>query len=179
MVNPLPQVTRRAVLKLVARVLGSVLGLLLLYFLLPMDEGLSPRPVLFLSLGLIALAILVVFQVRSILGSDTPGLRAIESLAVSVPLLVIMFATLYFVASYQDLDSFSEPLDKADALYFAMTTFSTTGFGDIAAVSQTMRLVVTAQMAIDLVVIGFGIRIVISAAKIGRARTGQVVVDDV
>jgi voltage-gated potassium channel len=169
--------TRRAVVRVVARVVFSVLALLALYFLLPMDEGLSPRPVAFLTLGLVALAALTAFQVRSILGSDTPGLRAIEALAVSVPLLVILFATMYFVASYQDVDSFNEPLNKADALYFAVTTFSTTGFGDIAAKSQVMRMTVTAQMAIDLVVIGFGIRIVLGAAKIGRARVGQITID--
>jgi hypothetical protein len=41
-------------------------------------------------------------------------------------------------------------LTRTDALYFTVTVFSTVGFGDITAASQSARLVVTAQMLLDL-----------------------------
>ena len=45
-------------------------------------------------------------------------------------------------------------LTRTDALYFTVTTFTTVGFGDIIPASQGARLVVTAQMILDLLVLG-------------------------
>ena len=42
--------------------------------------------------------------------------------------------------------SFTEPLTRADALYFTVTVFSTVGFGDITAKSETARVVLIVQM---------------------------------
>ena len=51
------------------------------------------------------------------------------------------------------------------------------GFGDITPVSQSARLVVTAQMILDLLVLGLGIRVFVWAVQLGRrqapAATGQ------
>jgi hypothetical protein len=52
-----------------------------------------------------------------------------------------------------------------------VTTFSTVGFGDITATSETARVVVTVQMVLDLLVLGLGIRVFIGAVK--RAREAQ------
>jgi len=55
--------------------------------------------------------------------------------------------------------SFSQPLTRVDALYFAMTVFTTVGFGDIAARSQVARVVVIVQMLADLVYVGLLARV--------------------
>lgn len=67
-------------------------------------------------------------------------------------------------------DSFSIPLTRTDALYFTTTVFSTVGFGDITAKTETARLVVTGQMFTDLVFLGVGIRIITGAVTRGRQR---------
>lgn len=64
--------------------------------------------------------------------------------------------------------SFSHHLTRTDSLYFTVTTFSTVGFGDITATSQAASLVVTAQMILDLLALGLGIRVFIEAVQ--RAR---------
>ena len=53
-------------------------------------------------------------------------------------------------------------------MYFTVTVFSTVGFGDITAVSQPARLLVTSQMILDLVVLGLGIRVLVGAVEVGR-----------
>ena len=52
--------------------------------------------------------------------------------------------------SITDRSSFSEPLNRTDALYFTTSTFATVGFGDITPVSQLARAVVSVQMIADL-----------------------------
>jgi heme/copper-type cytochrome/quinol oxidase subunit 2 len=48
-----------------------------------------------LVIGLVVFIGLVAFQVRSIIRSPFPGLRAVEALATSVPLFLLLFASTY------------------------------------------------------------------------------------
>jgi len=45
---------------------------------------------------------------------------------------------------------------------------SAVGFGDITAVSQPARLVVTAQMLLDLLALGLGMRVFVEAVRLAR-----------
>jgi voltage-gated potassium channel Kch len=65
-------------------------------------------------------------------------------------------------------DSFSHSLTRTDALYFTVTTFTTVGYGDITATSQSARLVVTAQMLLDLLALGLGVRVLLGAVQLAR-----------
>ncbi|MET0414807.1 MAG: potassium channel family protein [Actinoplanes sp.] len=70
-----------------------------------------------------------------------------------------------------DPGSFStHTLTRTDALYFTVTVFATVGFGDISATSQIARRLVTAQMILDLLVLGLGIRVFVGAVQRGRQR---------
>jgi hypothetical protein len=53
-------------------------------------------------------------------------------------------------------------------LYFTITVFSTVGFGDITAKSETARLVVSGQMLADLIILGLGLKVIVSAISRGR-----------
>ena len=50
-----------------------------------------------------------------------------------------------------------------------MTVFSTVGFGDITATSQTARSLVTLQMILDLIIIGAVVRVFVAAVKVARS----------
>ena len=65
------------------------------------------------------------------------------------------------------------PLTRTDSLYFTVTVFATVGFGDITATSQTGRLLVTAQMILDLIVLGLGIRVFLGAVQRGQQDMAQ------
>ena len=70
-----------------------------------------------------------------------------EALAVTVPLFLLLFAGTYFVLSVSGAGNFNqEHLTRTDTLYFAVTIFSTVGFGDITATSTSARVVVIVQM---------------------------------
>lgn len=71
--------------------------------------------------------------------------------------------------SFQTPATFSEPLTRSDALYFTVTTFATVGFGDIVPHSETVRLLVTGQVILDLVIVGLGIRVILGAVQKGRS----------
>ena len=162
---------RRVTAIVVLRALLSVTVLVALYYTLPIDEEWR------LSAGARAVAGLVLFivvfswQVRSVATSRHPGLRAVGALAFAVPLFLLLFASTYFVMSGQDAGAFSqEDLSRTDALYLSVTIFSTVGFGDITATSQSARLVVTSQMILDLLILGIGINAFVHAARVGRER---------
>jgi hypothetical protein len=66
--------------------------------------------------------------------------------------------------------SFSEAMERTDALYFTVTVFATVGFGDISPVSDAARIVVTIQMIADLLLLGIVLRALLNAIDRGRAR---------
>jgi len=143
-------------------------ALVVIYYLLPLDHSSTPVAATTLVIGLVVFIGLIVFQVRSITRSQFPGLRAIEALATSIPLYLLLFASAYVVMAAISGSNFGGRLTHTDALYFAVTVFSTVGFGDITAKTETARLVVTVQMIADLLVIGVGLRVIVGA--VGRSR---------
>ena len=150
------------------RATGSTVALVVIYYLLPLDRSSTWAAVTILVVGLVLFIGLVAFQVRSIVRSRYPALRAIEALATSIPLFLLLFASVYVVMATISASNFSEPLTHTDALYFTVTVFSTVGFGDITAKSEAARLVVTSQMIADLLIIGLGLRVIVGAVTRGR-----------
>jgi hypothetical protein len=157
---------------LAVRLLRSVAAstvLVAVYFLVPLDH-LDDIPLwVSLSVALIALAVFSAYQLRSVIRATYPGIRAVEALAVTAPLFLLLFAASYYVLARASTSNFNvHALSRSDALYFTVTVFATVGFGDIAATSQTARMIVTAQMLLDLVVLGLGIRVFIGAVQHAR-----------
>ena len=169
-----PEATpRRMIVRAVLRAAGSTIALVAIYYLLPLDHASTWVAVTMLVTGLVLLIGLVAFQVRWIVTSPFPGLRAVEALATSIPLFLLLFASTYVVMATISASNFSEPLTRTDALYFTVTVFSTVGFGDITAKSEVARLVVTSQIFVDLLILGLGIRILTGAITRGRQRQRQ------
>lgn len=150
----------------VLRSILSIAGLLFVYFRLPVTGRLDGGPWWPVA-ALILLAVLCVLQVRGIVRSRHPMLRAMEALSVSAPLYVLLFAATYFLMSTNHPAGFTEPLSRMDALYFAVTVLTTTGFGDIAAVDTAERVVVTVQLVGGVGFVAVVGRIFVSAVRRG------------
>jgi len=161
---------RRLVIVAVVRTGLTIALVVAIYFLLPLDHSSSAGVVAELTLGVLVLAGIIAWQVRSIVGSDHPTSRAVEALALSVPLYVLLFATTYYLMARTNESSFGGLLSRSDALYFSTTVFTTVGFGDITAKTEAARLVVTLQMWLDLVFLGLVVRIVVNAIKFNQRR---------
>jgi voltage-gated potassium channel len=149
------------------RALVTAVVLVALYYLLPLNH-VKDVP-LTLAVGLVILLAVTAWQLRAIVRAKYPAVRAVVALASTVPLFVLLFASVYFVMAQASPANFgAHQLTRTDALYFTVTVFSTVGFGDITPISQSARLVVTAQMILDLLVLGLGIRVFVGAVQLGR-----------
>ena len=166
--QPQARPSSRTVAWTVLRAAGSIVALVAVYYLLPLDHPSVPTALLILLIGLVAFMALVAFHVRSIMRSPFPTLRAIEALAINVPLFLLLFAGTYVALAALSARNFGGHLSHTDGLYFTVTVFSTVGFGDITAKTGTARLVVTGQMITDLIVLGLAIKIIFGAVKRGQ-----------
>ena len=110
-------------------------------------------------------------QVRAIAGSRYPGLRAAEALGLIIPLYLLLFASTCFLMERASAANFTQPLTRTDALYFSVTVFTRVGFGDIAAKSETARVVLIVQMLADLALLGAGARVLLGAVRRGQQRS--------
>ncbi len=155
-------------MRVVLRPAGSTAVLVVIYYLLPLNRSSTAAAVTMLVIGLAVFIGLVAFQVRAIIRSPFPGLRAVEAIATSVPLFLLLFAATYVVLATISAGNFSQPLTRTDAIYFTVTVFATVGFGDITAKTEAARLVVTGQMITDLIIIGLGLRVIVGAVARGR-----------
>ena len=152
------------------RALATMVVLIALYYLLPLDHD-KNVPVTLSARPLILLAV-TAWQLRKVIHHKHPPARAIEALATTVPLFLLLFAWAYFTMAANHPANFStHALTRTDALYFTVTVFSTVGFGDITAASQAARLVVTAQMLLDLVALGLLVRAFVGAVQVARRQT--------
>jgi hypothetical protein len=148
----------------------TVTALIVLYYLLPLDRKIDAGSGAGLAVGLLVFATVIIIQVQQIARSDYPRLRAVESVATSLLLFLLTFATAYFVLARGQSAAFTEPLTRTDALYFTITVFSTVGFGDITPVTEVARVTVMIQMLGDLITVGLIARVFVGAITAGLQR---------
>ena len=146
------------------------------YFTLPLRLGYDVGTAMVLAGGIVAVTVLLVLQVRSIAQSPYPAARAIGAMTITAPLFLVVFATGYFLLGEAEQGSWSEPMDRLDAMYFTVTVFATVGFGDIVAETSTARAVVLVQMVGNVVLIGLASRILVHAVQERRTPGGSPVV---
>lgn len=161
---------RRILITTTARAVASVALLTGAYYLVPLDRPLDAGTAIRFVLCLLIIAGVAGWGVRAVLTSDTPRLRVIRAVAAGLPALLLLFAATYVLISQDARGSFTEPLDRTDALYFAVTVFATVGFGDIAPVSVVARVVTTIQMVVNLVAVGVVAKLLLGAADLAVQR---------
>jgi len=167
----LPRDVRR---KLMARaVLRSTLTLTVLtaaYFELPFTLISQASYLTAFLLGSAVVIAVLGVQVRTILRSPYPRLRAVEALMTSGPLFIVLFAALHFVIAQVNPAGYTQPMTRLDALYFTVTTFATVGYGDLSPVSQTARLAALVQMVCGLFLVGVIAKLLLGITQESRGR---------
>ena len=92
-------------------------------------------------------------------------LFAAAYMTASIAAVVPLFSVVYYSESKSERGCFNEiSVSRPDAVYFTMTTFTTTGYGDIHPTSTPCRMVASIQMGVDLFLLVF-----IVAWSVGRA----------
>jgi voltage-gated potassium channel len=161
---------RRVIGRSALRILVSIVLLIALYGALPAADRTGVGTLAKLLVGLVIFAAVLGWQVLKIMGAAHPELRAAEALAISVPVVLIVFAFTYLSLSHFQPASFSERLDHVGAMYFTITVVSTVGFGDIVAKTHAARILVSFQIILDLVLLVGIVRAVFFAAQVGIRR---------
>ncbi|WP_078947931.1 potassium channel family protein [Streptomyces griseus] len=157
----------------VVRAVGIVAALITAYYLLPLDKAEQASDAALLACGLLGVLLVFLWELRAIARSPHPRLKAVEALAATLVLFLVLFAGVYYLLEDASPGSFSEPLTRTDALYFTLTTFTTVGFGDITARSQTGRVLTMLQMTGGLLIVGVAARILSGAIRVGLQRQGR------
>jgi hypothetical protein len=156
---------RRALARSGAIIVGTLALLLGALYTLPFDHLSSERSVVRLGVVIALVAAVFILQVRRISHAELPELRAVEALGIVIGVFLVGFSIVYLSMSRNNLATFTQPLDPTRALYFTISVFSTVGFGDITPRTDLARLVVSAQMLLDLAIIGVAVRMIFTAAR--------------
>lgn len=156
------------------RVVVPVVVILLLTNL-PMSErwplaAVEVLDVVFMVAMAVVFLLYLRWQIHSIHRSGTPQTRWIESVIVLGVLFVSVFARSYRILSVVDPAMFSQELNPLDSYYYAVTVFSTVGFGDIVPKLNMAKLLTMVQMIGNLVLIGLVVRVLASAGARARSR---------
>ena len=175
-------VVRESVLVVVRVVITGIAIVILLTPLPPELDGSALTTVSWLLIGALWLAVFIgvfVWQLRRVWRAKRPQARMVEAVIVIFVLFLAIFARLYSILSLNDPASFSQTLEYFDGFYFALVVLSTVGFGDITPVTTPARVLVMAQIASNLILLGFAVRIVSGAAtKARNKREGEAAIND-
>ena len=147
------------------------------FYVVPIGHESGLRAFVRLGADIALIGAVFAWLVRRISVAELPELRAIEALGIVVVLFLVAFSGIYLGMSHESPLTFTQPpstraantpvtgLDQTQALYFTISIFSTVGFGDITPRTDPARLVVAAQMLLDLAIIGAVVRLIFNAAK--------------
>jgi hypothetical protein len=152
---------------------AQVVGLVGCYYLLPLF-GPSSGALVWLRAAAAALLLgaalaLVTREIAREVRADASDVH-VHRLLMATVAGVVCFALVDFVIARTDATQFPGLATKTDALYFAMSTLTTVGFGDVHAEGQLARVVVTAQLAFNVVVLASAAR-ALARGVTGRSRT--------
>jgi hypothetical protein len=149
-----------------ARSTATVVGVLVLYFVIPIGGEVGAWTLAAASLGALAgLIALFAHQLRSIRQASYPTLRAVEGLVSIAVLYVVTTSAIHVAASAHDPQAYSEPLSRLDSIYFTVTMLTTVGFGDITPVSAYARGFATLQMVLGVALVTGVVKVLMSVAS--------------
>lgn len=140
-----------------------VLGLA--YFAAPTRAPRDGATIVATAVGTVIFLAFLVWQVRRILRAELPELRAIEAVGSLIAVFVVLVASVYWTMSAINPEEFSEPLNRISAMYLAVATATTVGFGDVSAEGDAARAMVTAQMVLDIVLLASLARAIFTLAR--------------
>ncbi|MFG1676599.1 potassium channel family protein [Micromonospora sp. NPDC049282] len=151
------------------RAVAACALMLIGYFLVPVEADPNGLRLALRSAGTLLLVVVVAFlvtgQVRRQLAQNQPTGdaedRALTRLAVALIAGLLVFALADYVVANTRPGEFVGLRTRVDALYFALATLTTIGYGDVHANGQIARVAVCAQMVFSIGVIATGASVVV------------------
>ena len=157
--------------------LAPALGVLALtfglYFAVPVATTPHRDTAVRVLVSVIVFVALAVVMVRQLKRHLDDAARRLDGLIVGIVLVVVVFAFTFYVLALRDPAQFVGLQTRMDSLYFAMTTLTTVGTGDVHAAGQTARALVLVQMVFNVIFVATTITLLsarIRAIAESRAR---------
>jgi hypothetical protein len=166
-----PTQRRKAVLRAALTIVVAWALILGAFYELPFSHLSDAHSALRLSVVAALVIAVLIWQIRRISTAELPELRAFEALGIVIAVFLVGFSIVYLSMSHNLASTFTQSLDHTKALYFTVSVFSTVGFGDITPRTDGARLVVSAQMLLDLALIGAVVRLIFNVARTRVATT--------
>lgn len=146
------------------KAVGYVVGLLIIYFALPIKDEKWPIGLAAGMAAVLAVIPVTMFKVKAINRSDRPVGEATQAVALLLGLAVTGSATVnYAMATHTP--QFPDIVTKIDSLYFTVATLATVGYGDIAPTGQEARAVVTLQIILNFALVASAVRLLAGIAR--------------
>ena len=136
--------------------IGQVALLLTIYYLVPIRETMSvPDQVMRGVFSLLVLVAVVAWITQEVVRQSSQRTAEVnqDRLLLLVVVGLMFFALIDLVIARTGSSEFVGLETKTDALYFALTTLATVGFGDVHAEGQVARLLLIAQIIFNIVVL--------------------------
>lgn len=151
----------------VARATAFIVVLSLIYVLLPLNESAvtTSAVIVLCAIGLTVFIIIFIRRLIAITRSPHPYITGGEALVEVLAVFIVVFSIVHLAISDAAPASYTEPLDRVAAVYFAVTVLTTVGFGDIAPVTTGARVATTIQMIVDLFLIAIAARVILGVAR--------------
>ncbi|MBB5872825.1 Ca2+/Na+ antiporter [Allocatelliglobosispora scoriae] len=146
------------------RSLGTCALLVAAFFLVPVstdDDGAVWRAIV--TLLIMALAVWLIY--RQIRRQVDDPVAPLAGLMLAIVGGVLIFAFIDYEIAVERPGEFVDLATRLDALYFALTTLATVGYGDVHAEGQLARGVLCAQLLFNIVVVGAAASILVSQLR--------------
>lgn len=156
------------------RALAACGLLVAIYYLAPVEPDTSGSQLVVRAvLAAAAAAVLAVLIGRLVVRmvQDRPGTRP-ASLLVALFGGLVLFAFIDYLIAVSGPGQFAGLRTKTDALYFAVSTLATVGYGDVSARGQLARGLVTVQVLFNLAVLATGGTVLVNRLTARRRAPG-------
>lgn len=156
--------------------LANLLGVLVLYFAVPVSTDAPLRRLLFdlaaTLLGAGMIAYVVFRELRSTTPVGDERLTPVR-LVLMLEIVLVAFALTYYTLAVNLPGEMVGISTRIDALYFTASTMSTVGYGDVHAEGQVGRAVATVHLLFDVVFLAAFARLITRRLARRRAEDDQ------
>jgi voltage-gated potassium channel len=144
-----------------------------LYYLVPVEPGVSNVQLALRVIGTVVVGLLITWLIVRQVSRQLadPEEASLVGLLTALMGGVAFFALADYTTAVSDPGQFVDLETKTDALYFALATLTTVGYGDVHAAGQVARAVVAVQLVFNVVVIATGASVL--ARQIGARARGR------
>jgi hypothetical protein len=128
------------------------------YYLVPIETGVAEGQIVVRAVATVVAGLLITWLILRQVAQQLadPERAPLAGLVTAIVGGVAFFALADYIMAISDPGQFTGLATKTDALYFALTTLTTVGYGDVHAAGQLARGLVVVQLLFNVAVIATG-----------------------